>query len=196
MLDKIKYLLINLNLLIQKHFVAYVILCIVLIIIVNWIWFSTMDPNENLDNYSFNRPSIILEKDKEGNLIKSKFISDSFTDACHYTFTTMSTVGYGDITPKSTSAKYWTMIMHIVSIVMSLKLFEYFITDDASSKALLKRINELDKEKEDLINDKNELQKLFNTKCINTAITKLKKNTSITNLNNKASIYAVSQDTK
>jgi len=173
----IKNFLTNFNLFLQKHFVGFVLISIILIIIINSIWFSTMDPNENFDNFHFNRTIIkIGEKEINGKTIDIyKFISDPFTDACHYTFTTMSTIGYGDITPKSTPAKYWTMVMHILAIIMSLKIFEYFITDDASSKALLKRINELDNENENLKNKNKELTVLINTKCANIAIQKLKK---------------------
>lgn len=108
-----------------------------------------MDPNETIKN-SFNRTTI------ETNDKKLKFISDPFTDACHYTFTTMSTVGYGDITPKSTAAKYWTMFMHIIAIFISLRLFDYYISDDSSNKALIDQMTQLEKSKKEY-EDKNKI---------------------------------------
>ena len=108
-----------------------------------------MDPNEIIKN-SFNRTTI--ETDDK----KLKFISDPFTDACHYTFTTMSTVGYGDITPKSTAAKYWTMFMHIIAIFISLRLFDYYISDNSSNKALIEQMSQLEKSKKEY-EDKNKI---------------------------------------
>lgn len=171
-----KNILLNFNLFLQKHFIGFILISILCIIIINSIWFSIMDPNEHIDKFDFNRTIIkIGETEKDGKVIDIyKFISDPFTDACHYTFTTMSTVGYGDITPKSTGAKYWTMIMHIIAIIMSLKIFEYFISEDASSKALLKRINELDNENDKLKNENDNLKILFNNKCTKEAIDKFK----------------------
>lgn len=179
LIEQIKNNLLNLNLFIQKHFVAFVIISILLMIIINTFWFSMMDPNGNSDDFAFNRTTIkVGEKDEDGKKIDEfKFISNSFTDACHYTFTTMSTIGYGDITPKSSNAKYWTMVMHIIAIIMSLKVFEYFISDDASSKALLKRINELDAENEELKQTNTELidnNRILQTSC-GVAIQKFKR---------------------
>jgi hypothetical protein len=144
------------NLLIQKNLAVFVIIVCLFLIIINTIWFSVMDPNETIKN-SFNRTTI------ETNDKKLKFISDPFTDACHYTFTTMSTVGYGDITPKSTAAKYWTMFMHIIAIFISLRLFDYYISDDSSNKALIDQMTQLEKSKKEyedknkILEDKNKL---------------------------------------
>jgi hypothetical protein len=137
------------NLLIQKNLAVFVIIVCLFLIIINTIWFSVMDPNETIKN-SFNRTTI------ETNNKKLKFISDPFTDACHYTFTTMSTVGYGDITPKSTAAKYWTMFMHIIAIFISLRLFDYYISDESSNKALIDQMTQLEKSKKEY-EDKNKI---------------------------------------
>jgi hypothetical protein len=137
------------NLLIQKNLAVFVIIVCLFLIIINTVWFSVMDPNEIIKN-SFNRTTI--ETDDK----KLKFISDPFTDACHYTFTTMSTVGYGDITPKSTAAKYWTMFMHIIAIFISLRLFDYYISDNSSNKALIDQMSQLEKSKKEY-EDKNKI---------------------------------------
>ena len=173
----INNIIIKINVLLQQHFIAFVLISILLFIIINSILFSMMNPNENIDNFHFNRTIIkIGEKEQNGKIIDIyDFISDPFTDACHYTFTTMATVGYGDITPKSTIAKYWTMFMHIITIIMSLKIFEYFITDEASSKALLKRINELNNENEELKEKNNEFKKILTNNSTTKAIQTFKK---------------------
>lgn len=149
LLNKIKNTFNKFNIFLQNHFIAVLICCIIILISINLVWFSQMDPNGNSDDFSFNRTIVEIGKDKDGKPIYD-FISSSFTDACHYTLTSMSTVGYGDITPKTSSAKYWTMGMHIIIIIMSYKLFEYFSSDDASSQSLLKTINLLSAENDQL----------------------------------------------
>jgi len=181
LLNKIKINLINpIIIFFQNHFIAVLICCILLLISVNWYWFAQMDPNGNPNDFSFNRTTIEIGKDKDGNPIYD-FISGSFTDACHYTLTSMSTVGYGDITPKTSSAKYWTMSMHIMIIIMSYKLFEYFSSDDASSQSLLKTINLLNAEndqlKVQLNNASNQCEQLNvakNTNLVKKAINKMR----------------------
>jgi hypothetical protein len=165
------------NLLIQKNLAVFVIIVCLFLIIINTIWFSVMDPNETIKN-PFNRTTI------ETNNKKLKFISDPFTDACHYTFTTMSTVGYGDITPKSTAAKYWTMFMHIIAIFISWRLFDYYISDDSSNKALMDQMTQLEKSKKEyedknkILEDKNiEINKLLqNSAIVSKLLTKTKNN--------------------
>jgi len=160
----------KINIFLQNHFISFLIFFIIIIITINWIWFSAMDPNGNVDEFSFNRTTIVIGKDKDNNPI-NKFISSSFTDACHYTLTSISTVGYGDITPKSSAAKYWTMGMHMIIIIMSYKLFEYFANDDASSQSLLKEINKLDAENTEL---KSQLE--LNNSTVHKAASKFRNN--------------------
>ena len=121
--------------LIHKHFTPFVIAIITICVIITTIWFVTMDPNEDPNLQAFNRTII---KDSNDNL---KYATDPFTDACYFTFTTISTVGYGDITPRTAGAKYWTMIIQGCAIFISLRLFEYFINLDECQHELLTKKN-------------------------------------------------------
>jgi hypothetical protein len=48
-------------------------------------------------------------------------------DPYYFSFTTMSTVGYGDFSPKSNRAKLLVMSQQVVLVIGVLTLVEYFI---------------------------------------------------------------------
>lgn len=112
---------------INKHYVILFITMLTLCCIVNAIWFSNMDPNDP-DNFAFNRTT---RKKKDGN--GDEFISNSTIDSLYFSFTTFSTVGYGDITPKSSLAKSWVTFVHCLVILFSYKLFEYYMNVDSNT---------------------------------------------------------------
>lgn len=151
----------HLNYLLQKHFISFLILIIFIIIIINWIIFAIDDYNlKNNIKCNFNRNK---KSDNE-------FESYSLIDSIHYTLTSFSTIGYGDIIPNTTSAKIWTNFMHIIIIFITLKLFEYIYTpyDQGSIQSLtneIKRLNDeksiLEKDKYNLINE-NQKMKILN----------------------------------
>ena len=112
----------------QQHFLLSLLIVIVICIIINTIIFIFDD----IENPHFNRNyNIINENGKD----KKIYLSSPFIDATHFTFTTFSTVGYGDITPKTSIAKSWTNVMMFVVIVMTLKLFEYNSSNNSSCQA-------------------------------------------------------------
>ena len=47
----------------------------------------------------------------------------SFLDSCYYTLVTFSTIGYGDITPKSNRAKIMTMII-VVGLILNVYMLD------------------------------------------------------------------------
>ena len=49
----------------------------------------------------------------------------SYLDSLYYTLQTITTVGYGDITPKSSRAKYITIII-MISLLFNLFNFNLF----------------------------------------------------------------------
>ncbi len=48
----------------------------------------------------------------------------AITDAIYFTSTTMSTVGYGDMTPQVQGAKLWTVFIQMTSLFLGMRLFE------------------------------------------------------------------------
>lgn len=105
-----------LNSLISKYYVRSLIVIIILFVIVNIVWFNSMDANSS--DLAFNRTVIGPEGDKQ-------FKCSNATDGLYFTFSTLSTVGYGDIAPISSAAKQWTTLMHVIIIYLTLKLCDY-----------------------------------------------------------------------
>lgn len=113
----------------SRHYVLLFIIILIVCFIINWYVFSQMDPNGEADKMAFNR--IIVPK--EGVQNEKEFISNNVTDSLYFTLTTFSTIGYGDITPRTTSAKAWCGIMHTLVILFTYKLYEHYMTVDKSS---------------------------------------------------------------
>ena len=118
---------------IQRHVIFTVISVIIIVFIINFILFSI--DNDDVNKGHFNRN--IIESEENGKLIK-KYVSSPALDACHYTFSTISTVGYGDISPKTSVAKSWTIFYHMLTIILSLKLFDYYYNKDSVTLESLK----------------------------------------------------------
>jgi amino acid transporter len=116
------------SLFLQKHYLLALLIIIVICIIINTIIFYYDD----IDNPHFNRNYKIINEN--GKDVK-QYISSSLTDGVHYTLTTFTTVGYGDITPYTTQAKAWTNSMHILVLIMTLKLFEYISSNTSACQA-------------------------------------------------------------
>lgn len=112
----------------QKHFVFSLTVIIILCMVINWFIFAY----DNNENPHFHRNHIVVNENEKD--IK-KYLSSPFTDATHFTLTTFSTVGYGDISPLSSPAKAWTNFMQFLVIVMTLKLFEYVSSNNSSCQA-------------------------------------------------------------
>ena len=122
------------SLFMQSHYIFTVLIIICIIFIGNIILFSA---DKNIEDGHFNRNTTEIDG-------KTKYVSSNFIDSMHYTLTTFSTVGYGDITPKTTTAKVWTMFSHLLVILTTLKLFEHIYVTGVSSKNSLENvINEL-----------------------------------------------------
>lgn len=142
----------HLSVLIQKHFILSLLIIIVLCIIINWIIFA-MDNNENPHFY---RNHIVINENSKD---KKKYLSSSFTDSTYFTLSTISTVGYGDITPISSQAKAWASFMHFLVIVMTYKLFEYvYNKDEKTTQAFANIIKEKNSEISILKDENKELQ--------------------------------------
>ena len=114
-----------------RHFVFTFIILLIICCIVNWIWFCQMDPNGDPNEMSYNR-TIITKTNADGTST-NEFISSSFADGVYFTFTSFSTIGYGDITPKTSVAKSWTIFMQTIVILFSYKLFEFYMNVDKNT---------------------------------------------------------------
>ena len=141
---------------IQSHYIITIVIVFFIIYIGNLILF--LHEKDNIDGGHFHRN--IIEKNG-----KKQYASSAPLDAAHYTFTTLSTVGYGDIIPKTSSAKIWTMFTHLLVIFSTLKLFDYISNPNANSiSSLMNIVKELDskveKEKLERDNYKKELERL------------------------------------
>ena len=68
----------------------------------------------------------LLSRNKEIEHFNGLNSKSNFIDCLYFSFTTFSTVGYGDISPKSTLAKI-IVVSH--QIVMMMKLIDYFDFD-------------------------------------------------------------------
>ena len=87
-------------------------------------------------------------KPAEGEETFKRTVRNRITDGVYFTTTQLSTIGYGDITPKSNTAKNICSIVHIFIIAISLKLFsEYCI------------MNEIDKVQKEAATDLLEIEK-------------------------------------
>jgi len=164
LLKKLQYYLIKKpSLLIQSNFIIAFICVILIIWIGNYILICTSDDNIDVGDTS----------------------SSKFVDTTHYTFTTLSSVGYGDILPKSSIAKVWASLSHMLIILMSYKLFEYVYDPNSTTlQTLLKKITEVEHENNNLKNKNLELIKEYGPK-----IRWKKSITAVMNSNKNDKIY-------
>lgn len=119
-----QYLILKPSYFMQSHFIFSLMCVIVIIFIGNFILFSY--ENDDVDKGHFARNFDTIGDKKE-------YISSPELDAFHYTLTTISTIGYGDIIPKTSTAKRWTIFTHMLVILMSYKLFDYIYNPNSKS---------------------------------------------------------------
>jgi hypothetical protein len=145
---------------------------------INYFWFKKYDdPNTT----SFNRNYEEIKNETTG-VIEKVHSSGPFIDAVDFTFTTFSTVGYGDITPKTTLAKSWVIIMHSLVIFMTYKLFEYIYSSDKTSlHPLINQISSLSSNVAELTQENKNLKEEFNKKIINNQYNIQSTNNSVIN---------------
>ncbi len=176
LLDKIGYPFAYISSRIQKRFIFSLFITMLICFIVTMIIFEWDQNRVHKPNFTRNTNTEIIDGKEV-----TTFVSSPFTDASHYIMTTFSTVGYGDITPRTSLAKAWTNFMQFLVLVFSLKLFEYFYTDSNSIQALVKEIGS----KNALISDLNyQISTLKND--IDSLNVPRKKSTSWRNLLHKA----------
>ncbi len=135
---------------IQSHFILSLLIILTLCILINYLLFKIND--DEPDKCEFARTTEVKNINGEEKTIHR---SSPFTDAIHYSFTTFSTVGYGDIIPKTTHAKSWTIFMHSLVMYISYKLFEYVYNPNSEAiRPVINRLKELSEANQILIKDK------------------------------------------
>ncbi len=103
--ERVKLDAIRFNRYIGKHLIVAVLIVIVIFILINSFLMYHVDTIGAFNN-------------KKGTKM------DAFVDGIYFTSTTMSTVGYGDITPQTKSAKIFTTCMQVVVLFLSMRLFD------------------------------------------------------------------------
>lgn len=129
----------------SRHYVLIFIILLIVCCIINCYIFSCMDPNDP-NNWDFTRS--VKELDNK----KYDFISNPIVDGLYFTFTTFSTIGYGDVVPKSSRAKIWCGFIHGSVILLTYKLFEYYmnVDNESNESALFTAYEQMRSEKENL----------------------------------------------
>jgi len=86
-----------------------------------------------VDKSGFTRSYFEIE---ENGQTKKKYYSDAFTDSIYYTSTMFGTFGYGDIYPKSNSAKGLITFWHFIIIIFVMNLYDNIFVSDKTIKDL------------------------------------------------------------
>jgi voltage-gated potassium channel Kch len=103
--EKVKSQAIRFNRYIGKHLIVAVLIVITIFIIINSFLMYHVDTIGAFNN-------------KKGTKL------DAFVDGIYFTSTTMSTVGYGDITPQTKSAKVFATFMQVIALFLGMRLFD------------------------------------------------------------------------
>ena len=102
-LNNINIKILHLLLYLKKHRkIRYIVISVILIFLFTIIYWS-LGTN---DNFSFNTSQTEL----------------SFLDALYFTLVTQTTIGYGDISPKSQLMRFIT-VCHIISLIITIIFF-------------------------------------------------------------------------
>ena len=115
-----------------------------------FIWFMVDEHkygDDVVDQSGFTRSYFEIE---ENGQTKKKYYSDAFTDSIYYTSTMFGTFGYGDIYPKSNSAKGLITFWHFIIIIFVMNLYENIFISNKTIKDLsldILKLSDCDKKK-------------------------------------------------
>lgn len=99
-----------------------IILIILWLIIFSWFSYEEKKYKEHVvDNSGFTRT--FYEIEENGKKVK-KYYATAFTDSIYFISTMFGTFGYGDIYPKTNSAKGLVTCIHFIIIIFIMKLYE------------------------------------------------------------------------
>lgn len=107
----------------KNHYVKTILIFFTIILIINLflIWFGHFDAEPADGEEKFKRTTW-----------------NTVVDSVYFTTTQLSTIGYGDITAKTTTAKNVCSLVHVFIIIISLKLFSEIGFMSKADKDLLK----------------------------------------------------------
>lgn len=106
-----------------KYLITLSIIFLILWIII-FSWFIIEEKKygeEMVEKSSFARTYYEIE---ENGIKKKKFYANSFADSFYFISTMFGTFGYGDIYPKTSSAKGLISFMHLIIIIFVMNLYE------------------------------------------------------------------------
>lgn len=81
---------------------------------------------------------------KDNGINKKKYYANAFTDSIYFISTMFGTFGYGDIYPKTNSAKSLVTIMHFIIVIFIMGLYENVFVTNKTIKDLSIDILKLD----------------------------------------------------
>lgn len=121
-----------------------IILIILWIIIFSWFTYEENKYKDDVvDKSSFSRTYYEIEKN--GKKVK-KYYANAFTDSIYFISTMFGTFGYGDIYPKTNSAKGLITCMHFIVIIFIMGLYENIFISNKTIKDLSLNIMKLSSE--------------------------------------------------
>lgn len=111
-----------------------IVLIILWLIIFSWFLIEENKYKDNVvDNSSFART--YYEFNDNGKLQK-KYYANAFTDSIYFISTMFGTFGYGDIYPKTNSAKLLISWMHLIIVIFGMNLYENIFISNKTIKNL------------------------------------------------------------
>jgi hypothetical protein len=110
------------------------------VVLILWIvifsWFSVEENkygDDVVDKSSFTRTYYEIE---ENGIKKKKYYANAFADSIYFISTMCGTFGYGDISPKTNSAKGLISFMHLIIIIFIMNLYENIFISNKAIKDL------------------------------------------------------------
>lgn len=111
-----------------------------IILIILWlslfIWFSIEENKYGEDVVEKSGFARSYYEVTENNTNKKKYYSNAFADSIYYTSTMFGTFGYGDIYPRTNSAKGFITCWHFVIIIFVMNLYENIFVSNKTIKDL------------------------------------------------------------
>ena len=129
-----------------KRYLITLLIVLILLWIIIFSWFIYEEnkyKDDVVDKSSFARTYYEIEKD--GKKVK-KYYANAFIDSIYFISTMFGTFGYGDIYPKTNSAKGLITCMHFIVIIFIMGLYENIFVSNKTIKDLSLNIMKLSSE--------------------------------------------------
>jgi hypothetical protein len=129
-----------------KRYLITLLIVLILLWIIIFSWFIYEEnkyKDDVVDKSSFARSYYEIENN--GKKIK-KYYANAFTDSIYFISTMFGTFGYGDIYPKTNSAKGLITCMHFIVIIFIMGLYENIFVSNKTIKDLSLNIMKLSSE--------------------------------------------------